>query len=50
MEELRTKFLKKITAHENEKLRLSGKQRTLDYIVVNSQTAEQLKELIYELD
>lgn len=50
MEELRKKFLKKITVHENEKLRLSSKQRNLDYIVVNSQTAEQLKELIYELD
>ena len=50
MEELRTKFLKDITAYENEKLRLSSKQRTLDYIVVNSQTAEQLKEYINEMD
>ena len=48
MEELRKKFLKNITAHENEKLRLSGKQRTLDYIIVNSQIAEKLKELVYE--
>lgn len=50
MEELQTKFLKDITAYENKKLRLSRKQRSLDYIVVNSQTAEQLKEYIYEMD
>lgn len=46
MEELKKKFLKDITDYENEKLRLSEKQKTLNYIVVNSQTAEQLKELI----
>jgi hypothetical protein len=45
MEELRKKFLKDLTDHENEKLRLSRKQKTLNYIVVNSQTAEQLKKL-----
>lgn len=50
MEELRKKFLKDITDYENEKLRLSEKQKTLNYIVVNSETAEQLKEYINELD
>lgn len=50
MEELLKKFLKDITDYENEKLRLSRKQRTLNYIVVNSQTAEQLKEYINEMD
>ena len=46
MKELQKKFLKDLTDYENEKLRRSRKQRTLNYIVVNSQTAEQLKELI----
>lgn len=50
MKELHKKFLKDITAYENEKLRLSSKQRTLNYIVVNSETAEQLKEFINEMD
>ena len=45
MEELRKKFLKDLTNYENEKLRLSSKQKTLNYIVINSQTAKQLKEL-----
>lgn len=48
MEELRKKFFKNITDFENEKLRLSRKQKTLNYIVVNSQIAEKLKELINE--
>jgi dephospho-CoA kinase len=46
MEELKKKFLKDLTDYENEKLRRSEKQKTLNYIVVNSQTAEQLKEYI----
>jgi hypothetical protein len=50
MEELQKKFLKDLTDYENEKLRLSEKQRNLNYIVVNSQTAEQLKEYINEMD
>ena len=50
MEELLKKFLKDITDYENEKLIRSEKQRTLNYIVVNSQTAEQLKEYIHEMD
>jgi hypothetical protein len=50
MEELKKKFLKDLTDYENEKLRCSEKQRTLNYIIVNSQTAEQLKEYINELD
>lgn len=50
MEELLKKFLKDITNYENEKLRRSEKQRTLNYIVVNSQTTEQLKEYIHEMD
>lgn len=50
MEELLKKFLKDLTDYENEKLRRSEKQKTLNYIVVNSQTAEQLKEYINELD
>lgn len=50
MKELLKKFLKDITDYENEKLRRSEKQRTLNYIVVNSQTAERLKEYIHELD
>lgn len=49
MEELRKKFFKNITDYENEKLRLSRKQKTLNYIVVNSQIAEKLKEFISEL-
>lgn len=48
MEELREKFLKNITVYENEKLRLSRKQKTLNYIVVNSKISEKLKELINE--
>ena len=48
MEELREKFLKNITDYENEKLRLSRKQKTLNYIVVNNKIAEKLKELINE--
>lgn len=48
MEELREKFFKNLTDYENEKLRLSRKQKTLNYIVVNSQIAEKLKELINE--
>lgn len=50
MEELLKKFLKDITDYENEKLRRIEKQRTLNYIIVNSQTAEQLKEYIHEMD
>ncbi len=46
MEEQLKKFLKKLTVYENEKLRLSRKQKTLNYIVVNSQTAEKLKEIL----
>ena len=45
-EELWKKFLKKLTDYENEKLSLSRKQKTLNYIVVNSQTVGKLKELI----
>ena len=45
MEELREKFFKNLTEHENEKLRLSRKQKTLNYIVVNSKTAEKLKKI-----
>lgn len=48
MEELQKKFLKVITDFENKKLRLSEKQRTLDYFIVNSQIAEKLKEFINE--
>lgn len=48
MEELQKKFLKDITDYENKKLRLSRKQKTLNYIIVNSQFAEKLKELVYE--
>lgn len=50
MEELRKKFLKNITDYENEKLRRSRKQKTLNYIVVNSQTAEKLKEFKIEVN
>jgi hypothetical protein len=46
MEKLREKFLTNLTDFENEKLRISRKQKTLNYIVVNSQIVEKLKELI----
>jgi hypothetical protein len=46
MEKLREKFLTNLTNFENEKLRISRKQKTLNYIVVNSQIVEKLKELI----
>ena len=48
MEELKKKFLKKLTDYENEKLIRSWKQDFLNYIVVNSETYEKIKKIINE--
>ena len=48
MEELKEKFLKKLTDYENEKLIRSWKQEILNYVVVNSETYEKIKKIINE--
>ena len=48
MEELKEKFLKKLTDYENEKLIRSWKKEILNYVVVNSETYEKIKKIINE--